>query len=104
MPVLGIGSIWRRFTVKCAFVAEKKVSRPAWWKNTYFWIAAILFILCILGLIGGDAAIRDPGQTRESSLWLLYLVAAVVMFVNGYMSHAQTVQNYRETVEGNNEE
>ena len=79
---------------------EKKVSRPVWFKNTYFWIAGILFILSIIGLpfLGGDAAIRDPGQKRESGLCLLYFVGAVIMLVNGWLSHRQTVQHYNETV------
>ncbi len=79
---------------------QKKISKPAWYKNTYFWIAGILFILCIIGLVGGDATIRDPGQKRESWLWLLYLVASGIMFLNGWMSHSQTVQHYKETVLG----
>jgi hypothetical protein len=88
-------------------VAQKKIAKPAWYKNTYFWIAGILFILCIVGLpfLGGDPLIRDPGQKREAMpLWPLYLAASVVMLVNGFMSHAQTVQHYNETVEGNKEE
>lgn len=81
-------------------MAQKKIPKPAWYKNTYFWIAGILFVLFIVGMpfLGGDAAIRDPGQRRESSLWLLYFVAAGIMLLNGLMSHAQTVQHYRETV------
>jgi hypothetical protein len=31
-------------------------------------------------------------------LWLLYLVASAIMLLNGVMSHAQTVQHYREAV------
>lgn len=52
----------------------------------------------IIGLpgIGGDLAIRDPGQKREGNLFVLYLGAAIVMFVNGIMSHRQTLQQYEE--------
>ena len=78
---------------------EKKPSKPAWYKNTYFWIAGILFILGFVGLIFGENSIRDPGQKREHGLALLYFGAAVVMFLNGWLSHRQTVQHYRETVE-----
>jgi len=85
-------------------VAQKKLPKPAWHKNTYFWIAGILFILCVVGLIGGDNTIRDPGQKREGFLWLLYLVASGIMLLNGLISHAQTVQHYRETTEGTREE
>lgn len=72
---------------------------PTWWKNTYFWIAAILFVVAILGLIKGPAAIRDPGQKREDHLVvLIYLAGAVIMLINGMLSHRQTVQHYREAV------
>lgn len=80
-------------------MSQKQPSpKPVWWKNTYFWISAILLILAIIGLpmFGGDAAIRDPGQKPEGRLWVLYGVAAVVMFLGGYISHAQTVQAYNE--------
>jgi len=79
-------------------VTQKRISKPAWYKNTYFWIAGILFILFIVGLVAGDNTIRDPGQKREGLLWLLYLVASGIMLLNGLMSHAQTVQHYKETV------
>jgi hypothetical protein len=80
-------------------VADKPLPKPAWYKNTYFWIALILFIVGIFGLpfLGGDNAVRDPGQRRETGLAYLYFGAAVVMFVNGYISHSQTVQMYRES-------
>jgi hypothetical protein len=79
-------------------VAPKKLPKPAWYKNTYFWIAGILFILFIVGIVSGDATIRDPGQKREGLLSLLYLVASAIMLLNGFLSHAQTVQHYNETV------
>jgi hypothetical protein len=83
---------------------EKPPARPAWWKNTYFWIAAALFGIGLLGLrpLGGDPAIRDPGQRREDNLYLLYFGAAAVMLINGIVTHSQTLQHYRETV-GQNE-
>jgi hypothetical protein len=76
----------------------KQGKKPAWIKNTYFWLAAILFGLGIWGLpvFGGDKAIRDPGQKLEDNLFILYFVAAAVMGLNGYLSHRQTVQQYDE--------
>ncbi len=57
---------------------KKPLPKPSWYKNTYFWIAGILFVLGVIGLpfVGGDTAIRDPGQKRESNLFLLYFGAA----------------------------
>jgi len=86
-------------------VSQKKPPpKPAWHKNTYFWIAGILFVLGIIGLpfLGGDSAIRDPGQKRESSLFMLYFAAAAIMLINGVLSHRQTVQQYEEETEGSN--
>lgn len=79
-------------------MSQKKLPKPAWYKNTYFWIAAVLFVLAIIGLpfIKGDDAIRDPGQKRESGLAYIYLGASVVMLVNGLISHKQTVQQFEE--------
>ena len=75
---------------------QKAPAVPVWYKNTYFWIAGALFILGVVACIFGDQAIRDPGQKFESRLWLFYFIASVAMFVNGLMSHRQTVQQYNE--------
>lgn len=77
--------------------------KPAWYKNTYFWIAGILTIIAIVGLpfVGGAEAIRDPGQKREGGLVLIYLGGALVMLVNGLLSHQQTLRAYREYLDEN---
>ncbi|BBO23509.1 MAG: hypothetical protein HND43_06395 [Armatimonadetes bacterium] len=82
-------------------MSEKPPPQPKWWKNTYFWIAGILFVLAILGLpmLLGENSIRDPGQKREGGLVLIYFGGAVAMFINGWLSHRQTVQHYNELTE-----
>lgn len=82
---------------------KKASGKPVWYKNTYFWISGILFLLFVVGLpfLGGDNAIRDPGQKREPNLYLYYLGAAVVMLIGGYISHRQTMQQYEEEQESN---
>jgi hypothetical protein len=80
-------------------VSKKPILKPAAWKNTYFWIAGMLALLAVVGLIGGDSVIRDPGQRKESTLWIIYLGASVVMAINGFLSHRQTVQAYSEALE-----
>jgi len=82
-------------------VSQKKPTpKPVWIKNTYFWIAGILFILGIIGALAGDNTVRDPGQKHETGLWMLYFGASVVMLINGFISHRQTVQQYEEETEG----
>ncbi len=73
--------------------------KPVWWKNTFFWFGAILLILGIIGFIGGDKTIRDPGQIEENGLPMIYLGGAALMLFNGWMSHRQAVQLYTEHTE-----
>lgn len=82
-------------------MSAKRIPKPAWYKNSYFWIAAILFVIGVLGVpfLLGEEAIRDPGQRRESGLALIYFGGALVMLVNGWLSHRQTVQAYQESLE-----
>lgn len=86
---------------KCPVANEtpepKRKKDPAWWKNTYFWIGGFLFVVGVIGLIKGPAVIRDPGQKREDDIvvWL-YFVGAVIMVVNGWLSHRLSMQTFRE--------
>jgi hypothetical protein len=75
-----------------------KPSKPVWYKNTYFWFAAVLAIIGVYGLpfLGGEEAIRDPGQKREGGLTLIYFGGALVMLINGWVSHRQTLQHFHE--------
>ena len=78
---------------------RKAVVKPTPAKNTFFWIAGVLVLLTLIGLpfLGGDKAIRDPGQkTEHIPLFVIYLVGAIVMVVNGILSHRQTLQQYAE--------
>ena len=76
--------------------AIKALPEPAWWKNTYFWLAGAFLILSVVGLIKGDPFIRDPGQKPENHLWVYYFVAAIVAYANGFISHRQTVKDWTE--------
>ena len=81
---------------------KKTLVKPTPAKNTFFWIAGVLVLLTLIGLpfLGGDKAIRDPGQkTEHIPLFVIYLVGAVVMVVNGVLSHRQTLQQYDEETE-----
>ncbi|CUU06111.1 MAG: hypothetical protein N2045_08040 [Fimbriimonadales bacterium] len=64
-----------------------------WWKKTDFWIALVLFIIGIIGLARGNEAIADPGQDVDPRLAWLYLLAGVIMVVNGILSHRQHLRD-----------
>lgn len=74
-------------------------SVPRAWKNTYFWIAGILVLVGVIGLAKGEGTIRDPGQRPEAHLALWYFAAALVMLVNGWLSHRLTVRDFEEAKE-----
>lgn len=78
---------------------SKKLAQPKWYKNTYFWIALFLLIVAVVGLVGGQDSIRDPGQKHENGLVPMYLVAAVCSLINGWISHRKTVRDYGEEQE-----
>jgi len=77
-------------------VSKRVPSAPVWWKNTFFWIAGVLVLLGFWGLISGERAIRDPGQIRESGLVWIYFAGALLMLVNGALTHSQAIQAYQE--------
>lgn len=93
---------------------KKPMAKPTWSKNTFFWIAGALVFLALLGIVFGDRAIRDPGQRQDSiqlfgvrkyiPLFVLYLAAAVIMGVNGVLSHRQTLQQHAEETGETSEE
>ena len=62
------------------------------------WFGVALFGLSIWGFIKGDAVIRDPGQIRENNLAWFYLAGAVIMIVNGLMTHKQAVRAFEEQI------
>jgi hypothetical protein len=67
-----------------------------WWKKTDFWIALILFVISIIGFARGNEAIADPGQDVDPRLAWLYLIAAVIMLINGILSHKQYLRDQEE--------
>ncbi|MDX2065959.1 MAG: hypothetical protein SFX74_09480 [Fimbriimonadaceae bacterium] len=81
--------------------AKKLPQRPRWQRNSYFWIALFLFVVGVAGLpfLGGDELIRDPGQRRESQLFVLYFAATAVCIVNGVLSHRQALIAFQEETE-----
>jgi len=50
----------------------------------------------IVGLVRGADFIRDPGQPPSSALPWLYLGAAVLFLVNGWISHKQYLEHLEQ--------
>jgi len=77
---------------------SKPLPAPKSWKNTYFWIAGLLIVVALLGFAKGQEFIRDPGQRDENGLTFIYLGAALVMLINGYISHTSYVRQFNDSV------
>jgi NADH:ubiquinone oxidoreductase subunit H len=77
---------------------QKALKTPKWYLNSSFWFAAMLLIVAIVGLpfLGGEEAIRDPGQKREGGLAWMYFAAAALMALNGWLSHQHAVRSFEE--------
>jgi cell division protein FtsW (lipid II flippase) len=66
----------------------------SWWKKTDFWIAFVLMVIGIVGIARGNKAIADPGQDAHPQLAWLYLLAALIMLINGLISHRQYLRDH----------
>jgi hypothetical protein len=77
----------------------KTFPKPVWWKNTFFWFGGILLIVALYGVVRGQETIRDPGQVREGGLVWIYLAGAVLMGLNGALTHGQALRAYAESQE-----
>lgn len=54
--------------------------------NGFVVIGIVLLGISIAGMVGGNAMLTEPGDPVHWYMWLLYLAAAILMFVNGYVS------------------
>jgi hypothetical protein len=60
-----------------------------WW-NSFNLLAVILLALSIGGIVSGGKMVYEPGRAITGKEWLIYLVAAVLMVVNGVLTPAPT--------------
>jgi hypothetical protein len=60
-----------------------------WW-NSFNLLALILLALSISGIVSGGKMVFEPGRAITGKEWLVYLVAAVLMVVNGILTPAPT--------------
>jgi hypothetical protein len=71
--------------------------------NSFLWFGAMMAVLAVVGFIRGDEVIRDPGQVRESNLAVFYAGAAIIMVLNGLMSHRQAMKAHEDDSDGSTE-
>ncbi|MCW5934125.1 MAG: hypothetical protein KIT45_07470 [Fimbriimonadia bacterium] len=69
----------------------------SWLKKTDFWIAFVLMVIGVVGIARGNQSIADPGQDAHPQLAWLYLLAALIMLVNGLVSHRQYLRDHAKT-------
>ena len=55
-----------------------------WW-NSFTILAIILIAIGCIGAFAGDRMVFDPGRPTTGREWLIYLVAGVLMLVNGLL-------------------
>ena len=70
-----------------------------WW-NSFNLLAVILLAVGILGGIQGKSMVFDPGRPSSGHEWILYLVAGVLMFVNGFLPPAHSPEEEKALAEG----
>ncbi len=77
-------------------MSRKAHPKPVWWKNTFFWISGLLVVVALVGIVGGEKVIRDPGQANEANLAWYYFAGAGLMLVNGVLTHRQALRHFEE--------
>ena len=54
--------------------------------NSFILTGAALLVIAVIGLIRGNQWLSEPGMPVNPYGWQIYLVASVIMFVNGFVS------------------
>lgn len=55
------------------------------WFNSFNLLAVVLLAIGIMGLVLGPAMSFDPGRKNSGNEWIIYLVAGVLMLINGFL-------------------
>jgi hypothetical protein len=65
-----------------------------WW-NSFNLLAVILLAVGIIGGIQGKNMVFDPGRPTSGHEWILYLVAGVLMLINGFLPPSHSPEDER---------
>jgi hypothetical protein len=55
------------------------------WLNSFTVLAAILIAIGVIGFASGGNMVFDPGRDTTGKEWVLYLLAGILMLVNGLL-------------------
>ena len=58
------------------------------WLNSFTVLAAILIAIGVIGFASGGHMVFDPGRDTTGKEWVLYLLAGLLMLVNGLLPPA----------------
>lgn len=70
--------------------------RFRWW-NSFTVLSVILVAVGITGLVAGKRMMFDPGRPTNGNEWLLYLVAGVLMLINGLLPSSASPPEHGES-------
>ncbi|MDX1931666.1 MAG: hypothetical protein SFU56_03590 [Capsulimonadales bacterium] len=55
-----------------------------WW-NSFNLLAVALLAVGVLGALSGGKMVFDPGRAATGKEWIIYVVAGVLMLINGML-------------------
>lgn len=58
-----------------------------WW-NSFNLLGILLIVVALIGAFSGGRFVFDPGRAQRGYEWALYLLAGVLMLVNGVLPPA----------------
>lgn len=67
-----------------------------WW-NSFNLLAVILLAVGILGFLSGGKMVFDPGRAATGKEWVIYMVAGVLMLINGFLPSSTAPQTPAKT-------
>ena len=62
------------------------------WLNSFTVLAAILIAIGVIGFASGGHMVFDPGRDATGKEWVLYLLAGILMLVNGLLPPTSSVR------------
>lgn len=58
--------------------------------NSFHLLGVLLLIVAVAGLVSGGKMVYDPGRVVRGNEWMIYGLAGILMFANGFLSSGET--------------